>query len=520
MVNQNRKFNSQLPINKIYKKFSSDVCDNNMTFHDCEIEILRHSVEESEKISGSKIANSDEVKDLLKIVEEFIIRKKLICYGGTAINNILPKFSQFYNRDIEIPDYDFYSMNALEDAKELADIYFKNGYIDVEAKAGVHRGTFKVFVNYIPIADITFLNTIIYKSILKEAILIAGIHYAPPDFLRMSMYLELSRPLGDVSRWEKVFKRLSLLNKFYPLKTTKNCSAINFEKKIDQNSNESEKIHTIAKDSFIDQGVVFFGGYAATLYSKYLPDTEKNHLKKSPNFDILSEDPNNCATIVKESLTREKYKNIKLIEHPEIGEIIPMHVEVKVNSETVAYIYKPIACHSYNKITIDDKEVKVATIDTILTFYLSFLYIDNKYYNKDRLLCMAKFLFEIENRNRLSQKGLLKRFSLECYGKQLTLEDIRSEKAKKYKELSSERGSKEYNMWFLKYEPIKNTQPNVDKEEIEKSILEEPKKQITKHQKSKNGRMKIQNTKKIPPLLRILQKKSNTRKNKSSNFLF
>ena len=42
--------------------------------------------------------------------------------------------------------------------------------------------------------------------------------YAPPNFLRMSMYLELSRPEGDVSRWEKVLKRLILLNKHYPLR--------------------------------------------------------------------------------------------------------------------------------------------------------------------------------------------------------------------------------------------------------------------------------------------------------------
>ena len=33
----------------------------------------------------------------------------------------------------------------------------------------------------------------------------------------MSAYLELSRPFGDVSRWEKVLKRLTLLNKHYPL---------------------------------------------------------------------------------------------------------------------------------------------------------------------------------------------------------------------------------------------------------------------------------------------------------------
>ena len=47
----------------------------------------------------------------------------------------------------------------------------------------------------------------------NDAIIKNKIYYAPPNFLRMSMYLELSRPDGDVSRWEKVLKRLILLNK-------------------------------------------------------------------------------------------------------------------------------------------------------------------------------------------------------------------------------------------------------------------------------------------------------------------
>jgi hypothetical protein len=48
---------------------------------------------------------------MIKIVEDFIIRKKLICYGGTAINNILPERDQFYNKEGD-PDYDFFSSNA------------------------------------------------------------------------------------------------------------------------------------------------------------------------------------------------------------------------------------------------------------------------------------------------------------------------------------------------------------------------------------------------------------------------
>ena len=62
----------------------------------------------------------------------------------------MPKQDQFYNKDIEIPDYDFFSSNPVDDAKELADIYYQNGYEEVEAKAGQHYGTYKVFVDFIP----------------------------------------------------------------------------------------------------------------------------------------------------------------------------------------------------------------------------------------------------------------------------------------------------------------------------------------------------------------------------------
>jgi hypothetical protein len=98
-------------------------------------------------------------------------------------------------------------------------------------------------------------------------------------------------------------------------------------------------------------------------------------------------------------------------------------------------------------------KVNIATIDTILAFYLSFIYADKPYYQKDRLLCMAQFLFEIEQKNRLEQRGLLKRFSIDCYGNQPTLEDMRAEKSEKFKELKDKRNTKEFEMWFLKYVP-------------------------------------------------------------------
>ena len=441
-------------------KYANPNCKSEMKFEECELAILRQAVDETEKETQEKIANSDEIKKMVVIVEQFIIKKKCICYGGTAINNILPKHAQFYNRDVEVPDYDFFSPNALKDAKELADIYFKAGYQDVEAKSGIHFGTYKVFVNFIPMADITEMNVHLFHSLLKEAIDINGIHYAPANYLRMNMFIELSRPKGDVSRWEKVLKRLNLLNEYYPLGSENiDCQTVDFQRKMDSLATESEKIYFVTRDTFIEQQVIFFGGFASSLYSKYMPEETRHLVKSIPDFDVLSEDIELCASILKHKLEKlNLVEKIHIIQHEAVDEIIPKHLEIRVGKEMIAFIYEPIACHNYNIITEEDtdkkkKEIRVATIDTMLSFYLAFLYANKDYYYKDRILCIAKFLFDVEQKNRLEQKGLLKRFSIECYGKSNTLENIRAEKAKKFQELKNRKNTEEYERWFLKYNP-------------------------------------------------------------------
>jgi hypothetical protein len=431
-----------------------NICDRSMNFQECELAILRAAVDKAEEKSGRAVANSTEVKKIINIVENFIRRKKVICYGGTAINNILPKQYQFYNTEVEIPDYDFFSPNALKDSKELTDEYVKEGFLEVEAKSGQHKGTYKVFVNFIPVADITFLHNEIYKAVKKEAIKVDGILYAPPNYLRMSMYLELSRPAGDVSRWEKVVKRLTLLNKNYPLKS-QHCSEIEPFQREMINKYEEDKIFEIVRSSFINQGVVFFGGYAISLYLHYMPKHLHKKLEKIPDFDVLSEDPKKTAEILRERLKDAGYKNVKIVKRKEIGEIVAPHYQILIGSDTIAFIYKPIACHSYNIINVDKHPVKIATIDTMLSFYLAFLYSDRNYYDTDRIVCMAQFLFEVQQKNRLQQKGLLRRFSISCYGHQETVEEIRAEKAEKFKELKDykKKQASEYEEWFLRYRP-------------------------------------------------------------------
>jgi len=526
-------------------------CQKNMSFEECELSILRSAVDKIDKKLGSHKLNNPEIKRIINIVENFLRINKQICYGGTAINNILPLEDQFYDKSFELPDYDFFSKTPLEDAKKLADMYYKEGFNEVEAKSGFHPGTFKVFVNFIPVADITYLAPPIFKKISKHAIQVSGIKYSPPNFLRMLMYLELSRPNGDVSRWEKVLKRLTLLNKHYPLRG-KNCqdediqrlfqfgskeipsskipsSKIPFSKKVRKTesnksnktnksnkkksnktnktiktnkstkSNKStkkksntnsqkggerehetyteedefldnlqDKLFVIVRNTLIAQGCIFFGAMANRMYLQDLKQFKGKRVPKVPDFDVLSTEPETTTRILKERLVDAGIKNIKIKKHKGIGETIPTHYEVSIGPETFAFIYEPIACHSYNTVTIDNRKIRIATLDTMLSFYLAFMYTNKPYYNVNRILCMSQYLFKILQQNRLKQQGLLKRYSIECYGEQSTQENLRAEKLEKYKELKNKRGTKEYEWWFLRYIPSQKKEDNKSKRQLKK----------------------------------------------------
>jgi hypothetical protein len=228
-----------------------------------------------------------------------------------------------------------------------------------------------------------------------------------------------------------------------------------------ENRENEDKIYETVKNTLINQGVVFFGGFANTLYSQYMPANLRKKLEKVADFDVLSNNPETTAEVIKERLGDNGINNVKIIKQPAVGEIVPEHYEVKIGKDSILFIYKPIGCHSYNVLMMSGKKVKVATIDTMLSFYLAFLYANKPYYNEfiDRILCMSKFLFDVQQKNRLSQKGLLKRFSITCYGHQESVEEMKAERAAKYKEFKKVNDKKQFEEWFLNYKPddIKTT---------------------------------------------------------------
>jgi hypothetical protein len=421
-----------------------------------ELEILRKSVDNMEKISGKELVNNPDVKKIIRIVEDFLKKKERICYGGTAINNILPKDKQFYDEDIELPDYDFFSPDPLNDSKELSDIYYKNGFKNVEAKSGSHYGTFKVFVNYLPVADISFLEIDLYTELFKSSIKKKKILYAPPNYLRMGMYLELSRPKGDLSRWEKVYKRLLLLNQSFPIKDLKCNIELKdlYQKKSHQNkiSNHKFNIYDKVKEFFIKKECVFMGGYALSLYLKNIPSLKLSKDHEILNFDVITNNPYKISNELQ--ILLKKYKIYSVVkEHKGLGEIIPLSYQIIIDNKTFLNIYKPIACHSYNILNKNNNEIRIATIDTMFSFFFAFLY-NPTYKNKDLLICIIKYLYEVQTKYKFSKKGLMSRFSINCYGEELhTREKSREKKSEMYKKFKNNKND-EWEWWFLNYSPV------------------------------------------------------------------
>jgi hypothetical protein len=416
----------------------------NLSFEECELAILRRAVDKVTKEQGKILMSEPDTLKMLKIVEDFISHKNCILYGGTAINALLPASDKFYDYKYELPDYDAYSPNAMDDAKELADIFVDSGFKDVEAKAGVHHGTYKVYVNQHSIMDLTYLHEDLHKIFKLKGRVIDGLRYVPINYLRMSCYLELSRPMGDISRWEKVYKRLSKLNKYYPL-VFKQCKRVPKRRKF---TPEEILLFNTTLQTLVKEDVVFIGAYANKIYTKesFVP-----HVENLSEFDIISSNPEQTCSVLMKALTRAKFVP-QLKTYPPIGELINEHHAIIVNEVTVAIVYSPVGCHSFN--TIKDtygNTLRIGTVDTLFSYYLAFLYANREYLDGARIECICSVLYKVQQDHRLTNKKPLQRFNLECYGKQETLETIRATRNEMLLKLAPK--TRKYDEWFLKYTP-------------------------------------------------------------------
>jgi hypothetical protein len=199
----------------------------------------------------------------------------------------------------------------------------------------------------------------------------------------------------------------------------------------------------------------------------------------------------------------ENVKNVDVVESKGLTEFIPPHNIIYVTDkndikEPIAIMFQTEACYSYNEIQIKGKPMRIASIETLMNMYLALQYdedkVDEKLIHKSRLMCAATELYIIQKENRLAQRGVLKRFSLNCYGHQQSKAELAKYKKEKVKELGKNKvskDSKEYESWALNYEPAQiEANKKADKEKEEKKTKKKSSSKTEKKAKASTKKSK------------------------------
>jgi hypothetical protein len=405
-------------------------------------------------------------KTLYDDTKDFIIKNKLILYGGTALNELLPSSKKFYEQ-YTLPDYDCFSLNAKQHAINLADYLFKKKYQFIEVKSGIHEGTYKVFAEFNPIADITQVTEDFYHYMLTKAKNNITKYQSdpkyivvPPVFLKWSLHLELSRPKGSIHRWEKLFKRYLTFTSEYNIKSPMKLDKIKstkpeFVKYFTEFKIEAEYDRCVEKNQSVPEtailaeliesfqtfvksrNYVLVGNFATGLHiglNKTFMDCCRADNYTSA-FEILCINVEDTLKNIQNQFKLPKgYKytimrSTKKENFLHLGEILPPRAVVYISFNNKDYRLFTLLETAHNCYSVCDLNgYRVGTVDTLLTFFYGFYMVYDYYFKLKRFKKQHLDIYQtyINILEEYSNK-IKDRFSTSCFGEEKTLTVVRRE---------------------------------------------------------------------------------------------
>lgn len=383
-----------------------------------------------------------ELKPILRIVEDIIIKHKCVLYGGTALNMLLPSEYKFYD-ETEIPDYDFFSPSADTLAIQLADKLTSEGYKYTEVKHAMHPGTYKVFCNFEVVADITNIPSKEHKILINasEKVKLRGkkIMISPIPFLKALAYKELCMPLSSSFRWTKVYKRLLLTESAYPTKLITDDKDL----LINQCKYVFEKNQTIYQDTYIIEAhrilkrIVeklkqpYCGLDACEMYLRQISECKRYFDNRESQqitgpIEILSDDPSTTMKHIKKEFHKQMNTTIRTkvqVEqtfeefYPDISTLVLLHGKKSI------VMLKLIDCSKNCFAVIENNKKMYASI--FFLYYMTYMKIllkskDAKY-NQLLIIMLSRYLVNQE------ESDLFEKFTSKCYGNEKSMLDIRKE---------------------------------------------------------------------------------------------
>lgn len=178
--------------------------------------------EQLKHISQDRNKDKDLIINAQEIVKKFIIDRKLIIFGGLAIDYALRLKGSSIYYDGDLPDYDCVSSRNVDDAYDLGEILTTAGFENVKVIRAKHVETMRVRVNLITVADIGYIPQRYFDQ--YKFLVYNQLRILHPDIQRLDLHKAFCFPLNNAPmedifhRWEKDLYRFNLYEKFYPIK--------------------------------------------------------------------------------------------------------------------------------------------------------------------------------------------------------------------------------------------------------------------------------------------------------------
>jgi hypothetical protein len=402
-----------------------------------QIDIIKKASEVAQAKVDYVSAHDDNVLRAIEVVEDFLRKRHRLCYGGQAINAHLPSKYKFYDPNTTVPDYDFFTPQQQTDIVQLVKDLRKAGFQEISVREGMHEGTIKIYVDFVPVADMTAIDPKLYRILSHREYKVDGISYLDANSLRMLMYLELSRPRGEIGRWSKVYERLALLNEFVPVKSCK-LPSNPFHGTMNQDQSK------FVLNYIMNKKRIFAGADLLHFYEQSLSSKKRNTTwvlrNKKPIVFFSNDSENDAKQIRTEFNLLRTYDpsekptpyTIKTLSSKGV-DILPSMKVICQGTKAVVFIIDQTACHSYFHVSLSGgKILRIASMDTLITLYFSLGLIQSTFFDIGSMECLANQLVEISIKARNKPDDFAFPFiSIQCVGHQTTLPSLIRAKVKR-----------------------------------------------------------------------------------------
>lgn len=414
-------------------------------FNDKDITLFKDNIDVIEK----KILNRrntvleptiDRLKEMEKIVFDFVKKNKRKIYGGYAANMLIVqknKNAGFYDLDSELADIDFYSPEPIEDAMRLANIFQEKGFPNVIAQEAFHGGTYKVRADFTDVADISYVPKNIYHRM--PFIEIKGVNYVAPSFIMIDMFRMITDPLASgLNRWRKTVPRIHLIQKYYPFNKAKSRLPT---KKHKSKNIPKEILDDIFKFAETKKSLILFGDYAYNCLlhdSGVLKNNQMSNIFEPINiteYHMISTNYREDAKEIYDAL-KTKYEDITIIEYYQFMDILGTNCTIRYKDQDIVSIFyynrkcvpiKTINSRTFSKnsMSIDKSStVQIAGFDYnfLLNMILTFRHRVNKnneaysYQNIMTSHLIALRSYFLKGNKTMLDDTLFEQFIVDCVG--------------------------------------------------------------------------------------------------------